>query len=309
LVASIAAGRGPTGMLHVLDGHQEGDPALPAEHAQAIVTLCIGEPHRRLWDQMCRSSWLAYAGRHGYDVVLITAPLDHAPLASSRAPDWQKCLVPDQPWARQYRRIVWLDADIIISAHARDIVATVPDPTRIGVCPSGAQLSPAELHVYLERLHNVSIGPDQVDRLWEMHVGNQFSHAGIPPGEATMFNTGVMVLSPPHHADLLRAVYDRGDPDNPFHTQPVLSRVMSRLGLHAPLSARFNWSMHEALMLRFTHPPTPPLSRQQAQELLAFVVDEIHKAYFVHFGGCQPLLSTLADLRSAQQVPAHPVPA
>jgi len=289
-------------MLHVLDGNQEGGLVLPAEHAQAIVTLCIGEPHERLWDQMCRSSWLAYAARHGYDVVLITAPLDHSAQAASRAPIWQKCLVLDQPWARQYERIVWLDADIIISSHARDIVGTVPDPALIGVCASGAQLSRAELHVYLERCHDVSIRPDQVEQLWEMHVGNQFSQAGIPPGEATMFNTGVLVLSPPHHATLLRGIYERGDPDNALFEQPALSHAISLHGLHAPLSARFNWSMHEALMLRFTSPPAPPLSRQQVQELLSLVVDEMHKAYFVHFCGCLPLLNTLAELRSTQPV-------
>jgi hypothetical protein len=305
----MAAGRGNTGMLHVLDGHQEDGLVLPAEHDQAIVTLCIGDRHQRLWDQMCRSSWLAYAARHGYDVVLITAPLDQSPLASSRSPAWQQCLVLDQPWARQYQRIVWLDADIIIASPARDIVSTVPDPALIGVCATGAQLSRAELHVYLERFHTISIGPDQVDLLWQMHVGNQFSHAGLPPGEATMFNTGVLVLSPPHHAALLRGVYDRGDPDNTLGQQPALSQAISRHGPHAPLSARFNWSMHEALLLRFTSPPAPPLSRQQAQDLLSFVVDEMHKAYFIHFSGCLPLLCTLAGLRSAQQVPAQPVPA
>src|SRR5437016_12929944 len=82
----------------------------------ALVTLAIGEHYLSNWQKYCAADWQAYAAKHGYDLIVITEPLDRSPRAMARSPAWQKCLVLSQEFARQYHQIVLLDSDIAINA-------------------------------------------------------------------------------------------------------------------------------------------------------------------------------------------------
>ena len=44
----------------------------------AIVALAIGEPYLSNWQKYCAPSWQAYAKKHGYDIIVLTEPLDRA---------------------------------------------------------------------------------------------------------------------------------------------------------------------------------------------------------------------------------------
>jgi hypothetical protein len=271
-------------MLHVLDGAAGRASAVPAEHRRAIVTLTIGDAYRGPWEKLCRTSWLSYGARHGYDIVQITGKLDTSRLAEARSPAWQKCLVLDQPWAAHYERIVFMDCDIVITGLAPDVTDSVPDPTRIGVCTSGGQMSGAERHIHLERTNGTVLDPLDADPAWQRHISFQFRCAGIDTDRAPMLNTGVLVLSPAHHGPLLREVYE----------QPALSYAIWQRGLQAPLSARYNWSMYEARTLRFPPEPGVLISPREQREVLVFIHEEMEKAYFLHFCGYMGMLRVLS---------------
>ena len=83
----------------------------------ALVTLAIGQPYLANWQKYCAANWQAYSQKHRFDLHVITEPLDHSPLAASRSPAWQKCLVLSQDFARRYRQVVLLDSDIAINTE------------------------------------------------------------------------------------------------------------------------------------------------------------------------------------------------
>jgi hypothetical protein len=158
-------------MLHVLDGTAGGAAAVRAEHRRAVVTLTIGDGYRGPWEKLCRTSWLGYGARHGYDIIQITGKLDTSPFAEARSPAWQKCLILQQPWAAQYQRIVFMDCDIVITGRALDITESVPDPARIGACASGSQMSGAARQIYLERTSGTVVDPVDADPAWQRAAG------------------------------------------------------------------------------------------------------------------------------------------
>jgi hypothetical protein len=281
-------------MLHVLDGAAGCASAVRAEHRRAIVTLTIGDDYRGPWEKLCRASWLRYGARHGYDIVQITGTLDTSPLAAARSAAWQKCLILDQPWAAQYQRIVFMDCDIVITGLAPDVTESVPDPARIGACTSGGQMSGAERQIHLERTSGTVLDPVDADAAWQRHMSYQFRCAGIETDRAPMLNTGVLVLSPVHHAPLLREVYHQTYVECRLYEQPALSYAIWRRGLQTPLSARYNWSMHEARTLRFPPEPGMLIGQREQREVLVFIREEMEKAYFLHFCGYMGVLTVLS---------------
>jgi hypothetical protein len=282
-------------MLHVLDGTAGGAAAVRAEHRRAVVTLTIGDGYRDPWEKLCRTSWLSYGARHGYDIIQITGKLDTSPFAEARSPAWQKCLILQQPWAAQYQRIVFMDCDIVITGRALDITESVPDPARIGAFASGSQMSGAARQIYLERTSGTVVDPFDADPAWQRHISFQFRCAGIETDQAPMLNTGVLVLSPSHHAPLLREVYTQPSVECRLYEQPALSYAIWQRGLQAPLNARYNWSMHEARTLRFLPEPGVLISQREQREVLVFIHDEMDKAYFLHFCGYMGVLTVLSQ--------------
>src|SRR5262245_45660812 len=98
----------------------------------ALVTLAIGADYDRRCEQLCRPNWMAYAQRHGFDLIVFKQPLDDTARARSRSPAWQKCLILSAPEVAAYDRAVWVDSDIVINPAAPSILAAVPED-RIGV--------------------------------------------------------------------------------------------------------------------------------------------------------------------------------
>src|SRR5437016_2609859 len=107
----------------------------------AIVTLAIGTRYREQWHRVCEVNWTRYAARHGYDVICLEDPLDTSDRARGRSPAWQKCLILGQPFAARYERIVWVDADILISPTAPAVTDDVP-LERIGAVDEFATPTP-----------------------------------------------------------------------------------------------------------------------------------------------------------------------
>lgn len=267
-----------------------------ATHRKAIVSLVIGEEYQAIWQTMCHANWEAYCARHGFDLIIVGAPLDTSERGQGRSPAWQKLLILNQPWSSQYDRIVWVDADIVISPFAPDITQSCPDPRMVGVCVSGDQMSEADKHIYFERLYNMQVDPNQAARAWQIHEGNRLAEDGIPAG-APMLNTGVLVLSPRLHNEVFLETYALEGLTR-LYEQPHLSHELHRRGLIHRISARFNWIVQEILTLHFPH-TTTAADPAELEAIVGHMRKELGKCYFLHFAGSMNLMRYMAGL--AQQ--------
>ena len=223
--------------------------------SQAIVTLAVGEEHSRRWQTLCEPNWREYGERHGFDLHCIERPLDGSERAAGRSPSWQKLLVLEQPFAREYERIAWVDADILFGREAPSLTEGVP-AEKVGAVD--------ELNTPTEAIRRL-IHPETPEEY--------YAAAGLPGGFEQIVQGGLLVLSPAHHAELLRHVYDSYDdpgPDMNYEMRP-LSYELLNAGLVHWLDPRFNclWDVYVA----WRHPyliehPGHPHSRTVAREAL-----------------------------------------
>lgn len=275
------------------------DEVQPA-YRQAIVTVLVGQTYVETWRVMCEPNWQAYADRHGFDLIVIAHLPDASPRGLGRSPAWQKLLILDQPWSAAYERIVWVDADIVISGHAPNILREAPDPAKIGASLSGAQFSEAEKHIYFERLHNLTVEPHLASLAWRFTEENGFSESEIDGEGAPMLNTGVLVMSPEHHNALLKEIY-ASESASRLYEQPLLSREIHRAGLLVPITPRFNWVIHERRILDFAEIDT--VEHPEVARLIDHLRNELTKAYFLHFAGSMSIMEHLAHLTTEMGAP------
>ena len=259
----------------------------PSPARAAIVSVVIGDAYEAMWRRFCVASWVAYAERIGVDLIVFKDRLDKADL--SRSPAWQKLLIPSLPWMQRYERIVWLDSDIIISKDAPDILEFAGPPEKISLCVDGARLSPVEAQIYLERLSGEPLPPDSFPIAWLAAQHQTYHDNGIVPHDV-QFNTGVMVISPGRHKDLLRSVYDCPQITK-LYEQPHLSHRLLQQGLAHVISPRFNWGIVESMKMylydEVLKGETPEVIGKAVQILIRA---EMRNAYFLHFYGAINLL-------------------
>ncbi|MGA2876956.1 MAG: hypothetical protein ABSE82_15665 [Nitrososphaerales archaeon] len=251
----------------------------------AIVSIVIGDAYQTAWNAGCKNTWVAYADKYEYDIIIVSYYIDNSDRGRSRSPAWQKLLVLDQPWARQYERIVLVDADIVCSKTAPNILDSVPDHRKVGLSVSSDQLSADEKHIYFERLHKTRHGGMDAEILWGFYQENVFKDYGIISGGAPMFNTGVMVLSPQEHNNLLLRTYEKEDRGR-LYEQPYLSQALFAEKIFHKISSRFNWGVLELIVLYIPQFYLASMSVADVKTIMPQLLNELDKAYFLHFCGC-----------------------
>jgi hypothetical protein len=194
----------------------------------ALVSMIAGERYQRCWYDVVKPSWVAYAERHRLDIVLIRFPLDRSARAGRRSIAWQKCLVPLQDWAGAYRRICWVDADILVNSDAPSIFADTPAGC-VGATCVHDQLSAAGRHVLLERVYRRRLTEPEVAAAWDATQQGLYRAAGIADAPKDMVQTGVLVFEPASDRGLFEAAYAR-EPDTVSYEQPSLSCEILRSG-------------------------------------------------------------------------------
>ncbi len=265
----------------------------------ALVTLAVGRSFAERWHARCAPNWQAYADRHGYDVVCLEEPLDRSPRAAARSPAWQKCLVLGQPFAQDYDRVVWVDADVLFNPAAPAITAGVP-VDRVGAVDEYAAPSRAEHQRVLAKLY------EHWDAVGEPFVRNvtardYYAVWGLEPRFDEVVQTGVMVLSPPHHRELLEEVHARCDDRGPglnYEMRPLSWHLLDAGVVHW-IDPRFNslWGCYKALHHPFllNHPAHPDLADA--------VTRALHDVHALHFAGSVP------DMAQARDEPPRARPA
>ena len=269
----------------------------------AIATLALGERYLRPWQEVCEPGCRAYANAHGYDVVCLTTPPDGSARARSRSPAWQKCLILSQPELEGYDRVVWVDADVVINPDAPSVVAGVPREL-VGAVDEYS-IPDRETHrANLEKLtrffdqHKIRYVPNSTP-------ADYYRVYGLPDHHDAVVQTGVMVLSPAHHTDLLARVYrdyeQRGGPEWNYEMRPLSFELMEA-GVVRWIDPRFNyiWGLYRSLHYPFllNHP-----NHESAPDAVA---EALADTYFMHFaGGTDELSLPGAALRRRRALLDH----
>lgn len=209
---------------------------------KALVTLVIGKKYENNFRSYCKDIWSAYAEQHGFDLIVIKDPLDDSTVAASRSPAWQKCLILSHEDVCRYDQVVWIDSDVMINPQSPNICKDVP-LEKIGAVDEYATPSKHEHPLYLERTY----------QYWS-NEGAKFINSPTPTdfhkdygldGEFdAVVQTGVMVLSPRHHKEILENVYysykDKGEPCYNYEMRPLSYEIL-RNSLACWLSPKFNF--------------------------------------------------------------------
>jgi hypothetical protein len=279
-------------------------------HSKAIVTITIGSKYLETWKILCEANWQQYAEMHGYDLICIDRPLDTSDRAKGRSPAWQKCLILSQDFSREYERIVWIDSDILINTDcAPSIIAGVPDH-KVGAV---AAYSTPTRQLFLQAL-------DRCYRYYEsrdVRVVRQctpeeyYKSYGFPASPYDeVVQSGVLVLSPKYHRDVLERTYIHYESKNgpewagsdAWSEMPPLSYELLTAKLVHWIDHRFNqgWIPYQLMHYPFLATAGPTRSfaravRQRAAKLFGFPTElELRRAcvtaaflsnFALHFAG------------------------
>jgi hypothetical protein len=195
------------------------------------------------------SNWNEYARKYGYDILFLDRPLDVSERARKRSPAWQKCLVLSQDFSYNYERIVWVDVDILINPTNSPCIAENVPIDKVGAVNAWA--SPTS------EFYKIAL--DRKQYLWKTNDKNAmeyYTNWGLPNGFESVVQSGVMVLSPLHHQQILERVYftyeDRGHPKWNYEMRPLSYELIKDDNIYW-IDHRFNsiWPNHKYLYYPF----------------------------------------------------------
>lgn len=271
---------------------------------KAIVTLTLGGRHQYAWKHYCESTWRAYAERFGYDILLLEKPLDVTERAAKRSAAWQKCLVLSQPWSAQYERVVWVDADIVMNTdRSSSIVENVP-VEKVGAVNAFTTPSPIQFQEANARNSEYYIRRGS-PIVHENTIREFYENWGLPrPPVDEVVQSGVMVLSPQHHRELLERVYYQYEDAGPggMYEMRALSYEFLKADCVQWLDPRFNslWMMDKLLHYPFLFHEgrdkrlSARARRRVGRELGIYSIDWLKRAcqtsswlnsFFLHYAG------------------------
>jgi hypothetical protein len=251
----------------------------------AIVTLAIGAEFADRWHRLCEANWRAYADRHGYDVICLEEPLDDSKRARERSPSWQKLLLLGQPFASEYERIVWVDADVVFGRDAAAVTDGVPIE-KVGAVDEVQDLPPA-----VKRM------------LYARPFDQYYRDYGFDGSLDKVVQAGVLVVSPRFHREIFEHVYETYE-DKPqmFYEMRPLSWELQRNELVSWLDRRFNYlwiayrALHDPVLIEhLMHPRVPALAQR--------ALSEVHCLHFAGEAGAMEFA-----LRSPDRAPVAPTP-
>jgi hypothetical protein len=262
----------------------------PRTMRTVLVTLTIGDQYQKQWQDVCAPTWRRYAERHGYDVIAIDQPPDRSARAQMRSPAWQKCLVLRPEITGTYDRVVWLDADILINPDAPAITNGVPIE-KIGAMDESVFPTVEDNRMYWNWIaseHRHSAPTLDLCRA-AMDARDWHAFWGLPRRGDHIVQTGVLVLSPSHHRDLLEYVYnryeDKGAAAFNYEMRPLSFEIQERK-LSWWIDARFNALFPFLLILEHTRRPI-----KTETELVETIRSCLAKNYFLHLAGLQRMMS------------------
>jgi hypothetical protein len=217
------------------------------KNKKALVTLAIGQRYVDLWDKYCKPTWVPYAEKHGYDIIVIKDWLDDKDRTPQRTPHWQKLLILEAEETQGYEDLVWIDTDISINYLTAPCIVSSNNSDKVGVIRYNETYNREMIDGGFARTLKQNLST-AIRQAGPMSFSERYKKAQLPGDVDDMINTGVMVLKP-HHRDVLRAVYDTYE-ENPFSAKEniPLSYHLLKNDLVNGIDGRFNKILDLELM-------------------------------------------------------------
>jgi hypothetical protein len=169
----------------------------------AIVTLTVGsETH--IYDKHFIPSIKAYANKWGFDFIQLKDLLEPVDIENIKGYHKkhticvQKLLILEQPFAKEYEYIIFIDSDILVNFEKAPNILDGLEQGKIGVVP--------ERSLFGVIPYDSSI----TDRMptWPKSAEEYYKHYKFPKVFPVQINSGVMVYQPAYHTKFLKGVYD-----------------------------------------------------------------------------------------------------
>lgn len=284
---------------------------MPQLHDRAIVTLAIGDGYVANFMRYTRDNWERYCRKHGYDLILLTQPIDPNHAANpEKSIHWQKLLIGMIPQLRDYAQIAWLDTDILINDRLAPCLFSQVTGGGIGVVDVSASFRRTDdvfnLHTrYLllnhfgDRKRGAAL-PTGLEKatVTDSDIVEYYRFFGFEKPVERMLNTGLLVFSPTAHGEFLGEVYCRYERDYLDLEQTPLSYELQVSGRAEYLDPRFNavWSLIAAEHYPFLFDEAA--GADHAALLKLCVNAAFRNAYFLHFAASSqnPIVKGAFDL-------------
>lgn len=261
---------------------------------KAMVTLAVGADFVREFERQALAGWRAYADRHGYDLFVLTEPLDPTYDSGRKSVHWQKLLVGMLSQLAAYDYLVWVDTDVLINHRQAPCIVSQVATDKIGVVWSEDYLTAAES--YSERFGTFGI------KLTYEGTGQGRAYGIIKPPPVPEkrcarchqiirttreINTGVFVFQPAKHNPFLASCYgtsSRNSSDGSFE-QSAFSQMLREADMAEFIDEKFNrvWSAYAAIHYPFLFDKEFLETRHDVAVMC--VNTYYHNNYFCHFAG------------------------
>jgi len=272
---------------------------------KALVTLTIGDKYIKQFKKNCAVNWKKYANKYNYDVVVIDNYIDESRKAKTRSPSWQKCLILQHEKVKKYDQVVWIDSDVVINfKNTPDISEGVP----LEMVGAVDQYSILGRNIYLAMLKRCYIEWEKqnINFIKNLYPNDYHKVYGLEQDINYVIQTGVMVLSPKYHNEIMSQVYekydDKGGPEWNFEMRPLSYELQLNFDIKW-LDYRFNfvWPVFQ----QFAYPFFKYSMFQKVVEKLGIqyfskdikklVNTAFNNSYFLHFAGSQDFVKYVID--------------
>jgi hypothetical protein len=161
-----------------------------------LVTIAIGEKYLEEYKNLFYKSQRDYAVKNGYDFKVIRDFLDKNIINKSTI-SFNKILVCNQEWSKDYDFIIFIDADILININSPPIHNYIEYDDCIGIIDEYSQPSK-------ERRLKI-----QQKMGWETSASDYYKLCGFDIQTDMVFNSGILVMQPKKHNDFLLTIYNK----------------------------------------------------------------------------------------------------
>lgn len=260
---------------------------------KAIVTLAVGDGYTANFMANVRPTWEPYCEKHGYDLILLTEPIDRDCDFSVKSVHWQKLLIGLLPRLKEYGHIVWLDGDILINHAIAPCIVSEMNTDKIGV------IDISNVFHRIDHNYNLHVRFLLLNYLFARAVDGETPKAIITDGNLPAYyrklgfegnterfiNTGVLVFDPDKHANFLAEVYAKYPGDFMDLENTPLSYELQANERAEYLDSRFNliWAQVAAEHYPFLFNPQFAARRHEIARLCVNVA--YRNSWFLHFAG------------------------
>jgi hypothetical protein len=219
----------------------------------AIVVVAIGAEILTYWQTHCEEQCRIYANKCGYDLIVLTEPLDNSPRAMGRSPAWQKCLVLSQEFSQRYRQIISLDSDIVINAAISPRITDQAPINRVGGVISGSHIHEDLRCILADRLQNITADYARGLKNWDELQRRAYVFYGLKP-LTSVIQTGVLVASPAHHREIFESIYHAPERYvSRCYEQIPLSHALLTGDVFCQIDTRFNSVFFETALVHYPY--------------------------------------------------------